>query len=160
MRLQAEDAALVANVAVPKHAALLCNSGLTGTGTVMPLVATAVPTAQSAEKSERSSDLFFALSAMIFNCDSQIKAARWIASKSHSCGVQVKRWDTETTACVDTLSGSRALYCIAAAPDDQQVVAFGGADKALRLWDARVRHGEKQVRTICVQWRCMSGRSS
>ncbi|KAK9830819.1 hypothetical protein WJX74_008517 [Apatococcus lobatus] len=58
---------------------------------------------------------------------------------------QVKRWDTETTACVDTLSGGRALYCIAAAPEDQQVVAFGGADRALRLWDLRVRHGEKQA---------------
>ena len=46
---------------------------------------------------------------------------------------------------MDTLTGGRALYCIAAAPGDQQVVAFGGADKALRLWDARVRHGEKQA---------------
>ena len=59
--------------------------------------------------------------------------------------LQVKQWDTETTACVDTFSGSRAWYCIAAAPADQQLVAFGGADKALHLWDPRAQHTEKQV---------------
>eukprot|EP00884_Botryococcus_braunii_P014113 jgi/Botrbrau1/22702/Bobra.0132s0041.1 len=40
---------------------------------------------------------------------------------------------------VDTLNASRAVYCVAVGPDRPGLVAFGGADPAVRLWDSRAK---------------------
>lgn len=42
----------------------------------------------------------------------------------------------------DTYNGSKAVSSIASSSGNPDVVAFGGADKALRIWDSRSRKGE------------------
>ena len=44
----------------------------------------------------------------------------------------------ETGADTETRSGGRAVYCVAAAAGNAAgAVAFGGAERALRIWDPR-----------------------
>ena len=51
---------------------------------------------------------------------------------------------------IDTLNTGNAVYAVATAPNDANgVVAFGGAEKALRFWDSRAQHAEQLVR---AQW--------
>mmetsp|Transcript_21850 Transcript_21850/g.38993 ORF Transcript_21850/g.38993 Transcript_21850/m.38993 type:complete len:493 (-) Transcript_21850:57-1535(-) len=54
----------------------------------------------------------------------------------------IRQWDVEMGANVATYNGSKALYAVAASPSQPSTVAFGGADKALRLWDSRSGRGE------------------
>eukprot|EP00879_Flechtneria_rotunda_P011935 GHRR01012466.1.p1 GENE.GHRR01012466.1~~GHRR01012466.1.p1 ORF type:complete len:324 (+),score=143.69 GHRR01012466.1:1251-2222(+) len=65
----------------------------------------------------------------------------------------VRRYDVETRANIDTYNGSKAIYAIAApttaganAPSSSSgssdVVAFGGSDRVLRIWDTRSVKGE------------------
>ncbi|KAG1674240.1 hypothetical protein FOA52_013860 [Chlamydomonas sp. UWO 241] len=54
----------------------------------------------------------------------------------------VRRWDVPTGVCTDTYNGSKALHACAASSASPDVVAFGGADRALRLWDCRSRKGD------------------
>ncbi|KAL0040515.1 hypothetical protein WJX77_009487 [Trebouxia sp. C0004] len=49
----------------------------------------------------------------------------------------IRRWDAETLINTDIHNGNKAIYCIAAAAAAASVVAFGGADRAWRLWDSR-----------------------
>ena len=59
---------------------------------------------------------------------------------------QVRRWDIQTGVTTDTLNSSNAVYAVATAPrDGTGIVAFGGAERALRLWDARARSTENLV---------------
>ena len=59
---------------------------------------------------------------------------------------QVRRWDVETGIATDTLNSGNAVYAVATAPRDSNgVVAFGGAERALRLWDSRARGTENLV---------------
>ena len=46
----------------------------------------------------------------------------------------------------DTHNSSKAIYCIAAATQTAAVVAFGGADRAWRLWDRRQSRKEDMVK--------------
>jgi WD40 repeat protein len=60
----------------------------------------------------------------------------------------VRRWDVETGIAIDTLNSGNAVYAVAtAAQDSTGVVAFGGAERALRLWDSRARGTENLVRS-------------
>ena len=61
---------------------------------------------------------------------------------------QVRRWDVDAGANTDTLNASKAVYCVAAPPEGAGVglVAFGGAERVLRLWDPRTAPGEALVR--------------
>ena len=60
---------------------------------------------------------------------------------------QVRRWDVQTGVVTDTLNSNNAVYAVATAPQDGTgVVAFGGAERALRLWDSRARGTENLVR--------------
>lgn len=62
---------------------------------------------------------------------------------------QVRRWDVESGAATDTLNASKAVYCVAAPPRDAGgagLVAFGGAERVLHLWDPRTAPGEALVR--------------
>ena len=43
---------------------------------------------------------------------------------------------------IDTYNGSKAVSSIASSSGNPDVVAFGGSDKALRVWDSRSRKGE------------------
>ena len=53
----------------------------------------------------------------------------------------------ETGIAIDTLNSGNAVYAVATAPQDSTgVVAFGGAERALRLWDSRARGTENLVR--------------
>ena len=53
----------------------------------------------------------------------------------------------QTGVTTDTLNSGNAVYAVATAPrDGTGVVAFGGAERALRLWDSRARSTEKLVR--------------
>jgi ribosome biogenesis protein YTM1 len=64
----------------------------------------------------------------------------------------VRRYDVETQANTDTYNGSKAVYAVAAAGHDNSssssslvnsnVVALGGSDKVLRIWDSRAVKGE------------------
>lgn len=64
-------------------------------------------------------------------------------------GVQVRRWDVETGANTETHNGAKAVYCVAAEPGgDGSVVAFGGAERALHVWDARTPVGKEMVRLL------------
>jgi hypothetical protein len=47
----------------------------------------------------------------------------------------VRLWDAELAACRDTLHHNKAVYAVAAAPGGAGLVAFGGAEKALRVGD-------------------------
>lgn len=49
----------------------------------------------------------------------------------------VRRWDAETLVNTDIHNSNKAIYCIAASAAVASVVAFGGADRAWRLWDSR-----------------------
>ena len=51
------------------------------------------------------------------------------ASWDHS----VRLWDVETAAASDTHHHNKAVHCVAAAPGGAGLVAFGGAEKALRV---------------------------
>lgn len=62
------------------------------------------------------------------------------------CMQQVRRWDSETGANVDTFNGSKAVYCVAPAPSDGALVAFGGAERALHVWDLRTPAVQETVR--------------
>lgn len=61
--------------------------------------------------------------------------------------VQVRRWDVNTGVNTDTLNTSNAVYAVATAPSDANgVVAFGGAERALRFWDSRAPQEDQLVR--------------
>jgi ribosome biogenesis protein YTM1 len=55
----------------------------------------------------------------------------------------VRRYDVETRTNTDTYNGSKAVYAVAAPADgSSSVVAFGGSDRVLRVWDTRGVAGE------------------
>lgn len=55
----------------------------------------------------------------------------------------VRRYDVESRTNTDTYNGSKAVYAVAAPADgSSSVVAFGGSDKVLRVWDTRGVSGE------------------
>ena len=61
------------------------------------------------------------------------------ASWDHS----VRLWDVETGTNTDTLNHNKAVHAVAAAPSGSGgLVAFGGAERAVRLWDPRARSSE------------------
>lgn len=61
---------------------------------------------------------------------------------------QVRRWDAAVGSSVDTYNGSKAVCSVASSSASPDVVAFGSADRCLRLWDTRARQGESlAVRT-------------
>ncbi|KAL3144301.1 hypothetical protein ABBQ32_004065 [Trebouxia sp. C0010 RCD-2024] len=55
---------------------------------------------------------------------------------SGSWDYSVRRWDAQTLVNTDTHNSNKALYCIAAVAGSASV-AYGGADRAWRLWDRR-----------------------
>lgn len=69
----------------------------------------------------------------------------------------VRRYDVETRTNTDTYNGSKAVYAVAAPADgggnaaasssgsgssSANIVAFGGSDRVLRIWDSRGVSGE------------------
>jgi ribosome biogenesis protein YTM1 len=56
----------------------------------------------------------------------------------------VRRYDVESRTNTDTYNGSKAVYAVAAPADgsSSSLVAFGGSDKVLRVWDTRGVSGE------------------
>ena len=48
----------------------------------------------------------------------------------------------------ETHNSNKAIYCIATAAFSSTVVAFGGADRAWRLWDSRQSRKEDMVRSF------------
>lgn len=60
--------------------------------------------------------------------------------------LQIRRWDAQTMVITETHNSNKAVYCIAAAASSSTVVAFGGADRAWRLWDSRQSRKEDMVR--------------
>jgi WD40 repeat protein len=56
----------------------------------------------------------------------------------------VRRYDVEARTNTDTYNGSKAVYAVAAPSDgsSSSIVAFGGSDRVLRVWDARGVSGE------------------
>jgi WD40 repeat protein len=56
--------------------------------------------------------------------------------------LQVRRWDVASGVNTDTYNGSKVVSSIASSSGSPDVVAFGGSDKALRVWDSRSRKGE------------------
>lgn len=64
---------------------------------------------------------------------------------AHMCLLsQVRRWDAQTLVNTDTHNSNKALYCIAAVAGSASV-AYGGADRAWRLWDRRQSRKEDMV---------------
>lgn len=55
----------------------------------------------------------------------------------------VRRYDVDTGINTDTYNGSKAVHAVAAsAAGSNSIVAFGGADTVLRVWDPRATKGE------------------
>lgn len=80
-----------------------------------------------------------------------ISAVAWPESSTIYSGGwdhSVRRYDAETRTNTDTYNGSKAIYAVAAAAaagsssTSSDVVAFGGSDKVLRIWDTRSVKGE------------------
>ena len=79
----------------------------------------------------------------------------------------VRVWDVETGINTQTLNHNKAVYALAAAPGSSGApVAFGGAERALRVWDPRARGGEVLAVTplashtdwiVAVAWHPTSG---
>jgi ribosome biogenesis protein YTM1 len=68
---------------------------------------------------------------------------------SGSWDASVRRWDPEVGAAADALHHDKAVHAVAAAPGgDGRLVAFGGAERALRLWDARTGGAAVGVRGL------------
>ena len=59
---------------------------------------------------------------------------------------QVRRWNAEMCTCTERNDGATAVYSVAAAPAGSQLVAFGGAERALHIWDPRTPAGKETVR--------------
>jgi len=79
---------------------------------------------------------------------------------------QVRIWDAEMCTCTERHDGSKAVYSVAAAPAGSQLVAYGGAERALHVWDPRTPTGKETVRqfrvhhgilTICVHVKVAGG---
>lgn len=51
----------------------------------------------------------------------------------------------------DTHNSNKAIYCVAAATGSASVVAFGGADRAWRLWDRRQSRKEDMVGVLLAR---------
>ena len=51
----------------------------------------------------------------------------------------IKVWDPELSTVIDTYSHNKAVHCIATPSmrEDASIIAFGGAEKSLRIWDRR-----------------------
>ena len=74
-----------------------------------------------------------------------VSSAAWpVAESLYSGGWDhsVRRWDAATGINTDTYNGSKVVYSVASTPGAPDIVAFGGSDKALRVWDSRSRKGE------------------
>jgi hypothetical protein len=56
--------------------------------------------------------------------------------------LQVRRWDIVTGINTETYNGSKAISSVSAKRTSPDIVAFGGSDRVLRLWDSRSRKGE------------------
>lgn len=55
---------------------------------------------------------------------------------------QVRRWDVATGINVETYNGSKVVTSVASCSSSPDVVAFGGSDRCLRVWDSRTSRGE------------------
>jgi ribosome biogenesis protein YTM1 len=49
----------------------------------------------------------------------------------------VRRWDAVTGDAAEVYNGSKAVLCVASSSETPDVVAFGGADRCVRVWDTR-----------------------
>lgn len=51
----------------------------------------------------------------------------------------VRVWDPEVSTVIDTYSHNKAVHCIATTStrEDASIIAFGGPEKSLRIWDRR-----------------------
>ena len=65
----------------------------------------------------------------------------------------MRLWDAELAACRDTLHHNKAVYAVAAAPGGAGLVAFGGAEKALRV-GAALRCAVLHCALHCAQPAC------
>eukprot|EP00887_Chlorella_sp_A99_P000459 scaffold17.g459.t1 len=74
-------------------------------------------------------------------CAAAVAWAAPDAAVSGSWDHSVRLWDVEAGANTDTLHHSKAVYCVAASPGSS-AVAFGGTERAVRVWDPRARSGE------------------
>lgn len=55
----------------------------------------------------------------------------------------LRTWDAGTQTNTETLNHNKAVYCLAVPPSQGAgVVAFGGAERAVRVWDPRSPAGE------------------
>jgi len=61
--------------------------------------------------------------------------------------VQVRLWDVATGTNHQTLNHNKAVHAVGMAPGGDGVVAFGGAEGALHIWDPRARKGDSLVRS-------------
>lgn len=64
----------------------------------------------------------------------------------------IKFWDVEMETVTDSFTHNKVLYCLDTSNSDasSHVVAFGGAEKAVRLWDRREKQGTfaKSLRSL------------
>lgn len=50
----------------------------------------------------------------------------------------IRTWDAETGVNTETLTGGKALHCLSVGGENSALVAAGGADPVLRIWDPRM----------------------
>ena len=70
------------------------------------------------------------------------------ASWDHS----VRLWDVETATATETFNHNKAIHCVGAAAGGQGLVAFGGAERALRVCgsDCGWCDSQKPSRCACL----------
>ena len=82
------------------------------------------------------------ISALSWSSQSTLVSACW----DHA----VRVFDPEVSAVLDTFSHNKAVHCVATpAGGDASVIAFGGPEKSLRVWDRR--EGQNEGETIAVR---------
>ena len=86
-----------------------------------------------------------AVAGLAYASDAHLLSASW----DHT----LRRWDTHTGQAIETMATGKAQLCIAVPPADtggesHGVVASGGADGVLRLWDTRAAGQEQLVRRL------------
>ena len=90
-----------------------------------------------------------------------VAAAAWPAPNTAVTGGwdhSVRLWDVTRGEAVCTHHGSKAVYAAAPQPGGGTLVAFGGADNALRLWDPRCVACENNVCfCLCLTSALMQG---
>lgn len=88
----------------------------------------------SSEKEVEASTTFHGHTQAVTGLDWAERDTIYSVSWDHS----LRTWDVETAANTQTLTCSKALHCLSVRSQGNELLAAGGADHVLRIWDPRL----------------------